>query len=108
MSDNAAPFLPTSDWHIALVGNYGDPESEAMVVETTPRIKKNHPAWIPDNLKPLVGTADSVRVSGYLLLDPVHKGHLGKYRRTLWEIHPIHRIEYWRSGQWFDLDDTHP
>jgi hypothetical protein len=94
-----------TDWHIALVGDAGDPESQAMVVETTPRIKRLHPNWQPSQLKPFVGTADSVRVSGYLLMDPVHKGHLGKYRRTLWEIHPIHRIEVFDGGRWRDIDD---
>jgi hypothetical protein len=97
-----------TDWHIALVGNHGDPESEAVVVETTPRIKRKHPNWVPSTFQHLVGTTDSVRVSGFLLLDPVHKGHLGKYRRTLWEIHPIHRIEYWRGGTWRDVDETPP
>lgn len=97
-----------TDWHIALVGDYGDPEREAVVVETTPRIKRLHPSWAPATLKPVVGTSDSVRVSGYLMFDPVHKGHLGKYRRTLWEIHPIHRIEVWRAGRWVDIDDSVP
>src|SRR4051812_14982210 len=97
-----------TDWHIALVGDFGDPESEAVVVETTPRIKKYHPNWDPKALKALVGKPDSVRVSGYLLFDPVHKGHLKKYRKTLWEIHPIHRIEYWRAGRWIDVDDALP
>ena len=94
----------STDWHIALVGDFGDPESKAMVVETTPRIKQYHPNWAPAALKSVVDKPDSVRVSGYLLLDPVHKGHLGKYRQTLWEVHPIHRIEVFRQGQWIDLD----
>ena len=98
----------STDWHIALVGDFGDPEREAVVVETTPRIKRKHPNWKPASLKHLVGTPDSVRVSGFLLLDPVHKGHLGKFRRTLWEIHPIHRIEYFRAGRWLDVDDAPP
>jgi hypothetical protein len=98
----------STDWHMALVGEFGDPEREAVVVETTPRIKTKHPNWKPASLKHLVGTPDSVRVSGFLLLDPVHKGHLGKFRRTLWEIHPIHRIEYFRAGRWLDVDDTPP
>jgi hypothetical protein len=97
-----------TDWHIALVGEFGDKEPEAVVVETTPRIKRKHPNWAPKNLKPFVDQPDSVRVSGYLLFDPVHKGHLGKYRRTLWEIHPIHRIEVWHGGRWTDLDDFQP
>ncbi len=98
---------PNTDWHIALVGEFGDKEPEAMVVETTPRIKQHHPNWVPAALESLKGTEDSVRVSGYLLLDPVHKGHLGKYRRTLWEIHPIHRIEVFKKSElvWRDIDD---
>lgn len=98
----------STDWHIAIVGDAGDEESQAMVVETTPRIKHLHPTWKPVNLKPYVRSSDSVRVSGYLLMDPVHKGHLGKYRRTLWEIHPIHRIEVFETGHWRDLDDARP
>jgi hypothetical protein len=59
---------------------------------------------VPSTLSPLVGKKDSVRVSGYLLLDPVHKNHLNKYRQTLWEVHPIHRIEIFQNGVWKDLD----
>ena len=93
-----------TDWHVALVGEFGDKEPTAVVVEPTPRIKRRHPNWDPDSLKPVVGKPDSVRVSGYLLLDPVHKNHLGKYRQTLWEVHPIHRIELFQNGRWRDLD----
>ena len=45
-----------------------------------------------------------VRISGWLLLDPEHRNHLGKYRSTLWEIHPITRIEVMKDGSWVDLD----
>ena len=38
--------------------------------------------------------------SGWLLFDPVHKGHLGTFRASLWEIHPITKIEVFRNGQW--------
>jgi hypothetical protein len=94
-----------TDWHVALVGEYGDAESEALVVEPTPRIKRRHAKWTPERLKPFVGTRDSVRFSGFLLLDPVHKNHLGKYRRTLWEIHPVHRIEVFTGGMWREMDE---
>lgn len=94
-----------TDWHMALVGDAGDPEPQAMVIETTPRIKHLHPNWKPAALKPFVNKSDSVRVSGFLLMDPVHKGHLGKYRRTLWEVHPIHRIEVFTGNRWIDVDD---
>jgi hypothetical protein len=94
----------STDWHIALVGYAGDTEDKAVVVEPTPRIKRHHPNWKPETLAPYVSAGDSVRVSGYLLYDPVHKGHLGRYRQTLWEVHPIHRIEVFDKGRWVDLD----
>jgi hypothetical protein len=52
-----------------------------------------------------VNTDLPVRISGWLLLDPEHRAHLGKYRSTLWEIHPITRIEVFDGKNWIDLDD---
>ena len=33
-----------------------------------------------------------------------HRNHLGKYRSTLWEIHPITKIEVFKDNRWVDLD----
>jgi hypothetical protein len=38
------------------------------------------------------------------MFDPEHTNHLGKYRMTLWEIHPITRIEVFQNGAWIELD----
>jgi hypothetical protein len=38
-----------------------------------------------------------------LMLDPEHPEQLGKTRGTLWEIHPVMRIEVRRGGRWGDL-----
>ena len=38
------------------------------------------------------------------MLDPEHRNHLGRYRSTLWEIHPITKIEVFTNGKWVDLD----
>lgn len=84
-----------TDWHIALVENVGDGEKTSVVVEPTPRIKINHPKWKPSVLKPWVNSDRPVRISGWLLFDPSHNNHMGKYRNTLWEIHPITKIEVW-------------
>jgi hypothetical protein len=96
-----------TDWHVALVGHFGDPESGALVVEPTPRLKqRNGGRWTRARLKQWENPsspADSVRISGYLLMDPAHPGHLGRYRGTLWEIHPVTRIEVMRDGAWRDL-----
>jgi hypothetical protein len=98
-----------TDWHIALVADPQMPESEAVVVEPTPRFKITHPGWTPSNLRPFVDTGrstDSVRVTGFLLLDPAHKNHLGRYRGTLWEVHPVTEIELFVPGRgWITLDE---
>jgi len=98
---------PETDWHIALVENPGDGEKTSIVVEPTPRIKGGHPRWTVATLKPWLDSDLPVRISGWLLFDPQHKNHLGKYRSTLWEIHPITNIEVWddENERWLDVDD---
>jgi hypothetical protein len=39
-----------------------------------------------------------------MMYDPTHPNAPGKYRITLWEVHPITRIEVWKSGAWVDLE----
>ncbi len=101
------------DWHVSLVGRSGDPKYRSIVVETTPRVRANH-HWSAERLQPFVGTADSVRISGWLMLDPEHYAQTyrydgststaNKYRITLWEIHPITRIAVFQNNGWVDLD----
>jgi hypothetical protein len=40
------------------------------------------------------------------MLDIEHRGHLGKYRSTLWKLHPITKIEVFNKGQWADLESV--
>lgn len=99
-----------TDWHVALVGEFAAPESLAMVVEPTPRMKKLHQGkWTRAKLAGYENpgdNADSVRISGFLMLDPEHMNHMHKYRQTLWEIHPVTRIEVFVKGTgWVELDD---
>ncbi len=93
------------DWHVALVEDPGDGEKEAVVIETTPRVRRKHPKWTKKALDPWVDTGLPVRISGWTMLDPEHRNHLGKYRSTLWEIHPITEIEVFRNNKWVDLDE---
>jgi hypothetical protein len=88
------------DVHVALVETLGDGEKESIVVEPTPRFYGQHPTWIFSKLNDLDDSPDPVRISGWLLLDPVHKNHLKKLRKTLWEIHPITKIEVFKNGVW--------
>jgi len=92
------------DWHMALVEDEGDGEAESIVVETTPRIRVGHPKWTVSRLRPWVDSRNPVRVSGWLMFDPAHRNHLGRFRKTLWEIHPITKIEVLQGGIWVDTD----
>jgi len=40
-----------------------------------------------------------------LMFDPAHRNHLRRFRKTLWEIHPVTRVEVWHQGSWVDLDN---
>lgn len=93
------------DWHVAIVDSAGQGEDEAIVVEPTPRIRVNHPKWTVGRIDDWLDSSEPVRISGWLMFDPSHRNHIGRYRRTLWEIHPVTRIEVWQGGAWVNVDN---
>jgi hypothetical protein len=119
-----------TDWHMALVAEPTETESRAVVVEPTPRTKRQNSGWTPAKAEALAvrhsphdtrheSDAARVRVTGFLMLDPVHPDHIaghcktacaGKpfYRATLWEVHPVTKIEVLRGETWVDLNDLPP
>jgi uncharacterized protein YgiM (DUF1202 family) len=93
------------DWHMYFVKDAGGGEAVAVIAETTPRVRQNHPSWDVTKLKPWKGTGVPVRLSGWLMLDPEHPDAVGKYRGTIWEIHPVTKIEVQQNGTWVDADN---
>ena len=93
-----------TDIHLALVEKPGDAEAGSVVIEITPRFKQVHTNWKKAKLTPWLDTDKPVRITGWLMLDPDHRNHLQRYRSTLWEIHPITKIEVFQDGAWVDLD----
>ena len=98
-----------------LTAQVGEGEDVAIIVETTPRVRREHASWTTARLKPWASHVGShanpnynrqkVRISGWLMLDPEHQDMIDTgLRSTLWEVHPITKIEVWDSGQWVDLD----
>ncbi|MGE5222279.1 MAG: hypothetical protein ACM3PY_07570 [Omnitrophica WOR_2 bacterium] len=81
------------DWHIWLTKEPGDARAAAIIVETTPRVRPDHPGWTLTALDKIVKNQEKVRISGWLFFDPEHPDQLGKTRGTLWEIHPVMKIE---------------
>lgn len=96
------------DHHLWLASSADDDRSRAVVLETTPRVRAKHPRWDTKTLDTVVKTRQRVRVSGWLMFDPEHPDQVGKTRATLWEIHPIMRIEIEQNGQWVNLDKWTP
>jgi hypothetical protein len=114
-----------TDWHVALVADTSEAEERAVVVEPTPRTKRAHAGWTSSQVSqfairrtthsaPDPANATRVRVTGFLMLDPVHPVHIRGhctascdtktfYRATLWEVHPVTRIEVFKNGAWSEL-----
>jgi hypothetical protein len=104
------------DWHMYLTRDFVADDGklhkgEAVIVETTPRIRPKHPNWHLDVLRRWVNKNQPVRISGWLLLDPEHQSDIGQgHRATIWEIHPITHIEvseveHPSETDWKDLED---
>jgi hypothetical protein len=106
------------DYHIWLVKDPKDPLDKAIVVESSPRMREiQKRRWIKQDtlesdLNFLASQKVPVRVYGWLMFDGEHANQLPrpgkdpkKIRRgTLWEIHPITRIESFQPGRGCKLD----
>jgi hypothetical protein len=94
------------DYHVWVVPRVSDDRASGMVVEISPRLLDKHPGWTEDALQNLIDTHAMVRISGWLTWDQEHPEQVGKTRGTLWEIHPIHKIEFLdENNRWKSLDD---
>ncbi|HWC18987.1 MAG TPA: hypothetical protein VG498_18390, partial [Terriglobales bacterium] len=92
------------DWHIYLTKNPSRPIAQANIVETTPRTRPLH-QWQKSQLDSLVNTSQKVRISGWLMYDFQHVGEIGVHRASVWEVHPITKIEVQDgSGNWKDIE----
>lgn len=95
------------DYHLLLGSTPDSAQRHSIVTEITPRVRASHPRWTLERLDSLQNARVPVRVSGWLLLDQMHPEHVGKNRITLWEVHPVMRIEWLRPpSQWISLDSA--
>ena len=91
------------DWHVWLVSAPGRDRRRAIVAEPTPATRAMNPRWTLTALRRLARDSARVRISGWLMLDPEHPEEMGKTRGTIWEIHPVMRIEVRRGSRWVDI-----
>jgi hypothetical protein len=101
------------DYHLWLVQNPDDTLRDAVVVEMTPRVRPTHVRWknqdtLESDLLFLASQNIPVRVYGWMMFDGEHSEQLYKpgkdpkkiRRATLWEIHPIMKVETFQGGKW--------
>ena len=92
------------DWHIWLVETKAEAAAKnkrnAIVVETTPRVRREFPARFDlAQIRQWASSQQRVTVSGWLMLDPDHPTDAtgtpkkNPSRGTIWEIHPVMKIE---------------
>jgi hypothetical protein len=104
-STNCNLLLPDEvDWHMYLTDQPSQPIRDAIIVETTPRVRPNH-KWTTRMLAPYVNADRRVRISGWLMYDFQHLNVVGSERATVWEVHPITRIEIEDAqGNWTNIE----
>ena len=93
------------DYHMWLTKDANEDRSNSIVVETTPRVRARHPAWKLSSLRHLSKLNLKFRISGWVLFDPEHPDQVGKTRATIWEIHPVMKIEVKEPLGWKNIDD---
>jgi hypothetical protein len=93
------------DFHIWVTKSAGEDRSGSIVVEVTPPLRARHPNWRTDLLGQIARKDQRVRISGWLLLDPEHPDQVGKTRGTIWEVHPVTKIEVSDGSRWMNIDD---
>lgn len=77
----------------------------SIVVEPTPRMQVFHPTWTRQNLRTIQG--EKIRVTGWLMFDWEHPEQVGRTRGTLWEVHPVTRIDLRvDNGSIFSVDSV--
>jgi hypothetical protein len=95
--------VDTHTWITAKVD--GDQPTESIVAEVSPRMKLLHPNWRQHEFKlQLVKNKLHLRITGWMMWDQEHGSEVGKSRGTLWEVHPIHAIQFQDAdGTWTDF-----
>jgi hypothetical protein len=104
------------DFHMWLIDTHDKDKDRSFsaVVEVTPRWREVNPGWTLAALQDLVKRGAQVRISGWRLYDYEHPEQLpaskgtNATRSTLWEIHPITKIEIATADGWVELGATAP
>ena len=91
------------DYHLWLAASPDAGKDRSIITEITPRLRARRPGLALARLDSLVAVHARVRVSGWLLLDSMHPESIGHVRVTLWEVHPVMRLEAATDSGWVEV-----
>lgn len=101
---SAQPVLKYADYHLWLAESPNHTKAKSIVAELSPRLSRTYPNLNQATINRLITQRAKVRVSGWVMWDQEHGDQVGRSRATLWEIHPIHKIEVFSNGEWKNLN----
>ena len=87
------------DWHLWLGSLPHAPHTSTFIAESTGRVRAREAGFDLAQLAAFAARGTLVRVSGWLMLDTEHP-EVPSHRATIWEIHPVTRIDAWNGGRW--------
>lgn len=91
------------DIHTWITGERNVDKRTGIIAEITPRWAEKNPMWKSKTFEKLSVKRSHVRITGWLMWDEEHPDEVGKSRSSLWEIHPVTKIEVERDGQWVEF-----
>lgn len=91
------------DWHVWIGPVPGSSRARSVITEATPRVRARERGFDLGVIESYAGRAVKVRITGWTLLDYEHPEQLGSDRATLWELHPITKIDLRVNGHWHRL-----
>src|SRR5215813_4382344 len=92
-----------TDFHIWVCPAPNSRKKSCVVVEATPRWQDVNDSWDATSFNALAHAKTHVRITGWLMYDQDHGSEVGKSRATLWEIHPITKIEMEKNGHFEEI-----
>jgi hypothetical protein len=100
------------DWHLQLGSSPHTALGDTVVTEATPRVRAREHGFRLQRMLLLHQHHAKVRITGWLFLDSGHAHDIENSRITLWEVHPVTRVDVWRpdrrghkrrKGHWVEI-----
>ncbi len=91
------------DFHLWITDSAHFGKEKALVAEAIPFWQEHFPKWLITTFDTLAAHKTTVRISGRVMWDEDHPDDVGKFRGSLWEIHPMTKFEYFENNIWREL-----